>query len=336
LMSAAPPPTDPSSIPIPPNISEITGPLLFGPIVNWALYGVLCVQIYVYSYNFPQDKPIVKFIAYFVFVVETVQTALSGADVYYWFVQGFGNMERLTEAHFAPIDIPIIHAIVAPVVKGYFCYRIWTLNKRLLKLCIVIALNTLVSLVGAAWGGIAVLKTGKFSSVSGASLYVWSISSALADILITTAMMLLLIRARCDGGRFSNFVMLRLVRLTIETNALTTVVAIATIIFYAAIPHHIYFVFTTGICGKLYTNTLLVSLNNRIYFRDHPSPGVHIMSDHGVGSDQSRRHFNPVGSTTHVATQDDNYVLKTISHTIDLEKGKSDGVSISSDPSHSK
>jgi len=111
----------------------------------------------VYSYNFPQDKSIVKFIgkyriflhsqwpndealAYFVFVAETVQTALTGADVYYWFVQGFGNLERLTEAHFAPIDIPIIHAIVAPLVKGYFCYRILTLNKRLLNLCIVIAL----------------------------------------------------------------------------------------------------------------------------------------------------------------------------------------------------
>ena len=109
--------------------------------------------------------------------METVQTALTGADVYYWFVQGFGNMERLTEAHFAPIDIPIIHAIVAPLVKGYFCYRIWTLNKRLLNLCIVIALVsalhsnltfltwnfciqlTLLSLVGSAWGGIAASST---------------------------------------------------------------------------------------------------------------------------------------------------------------------------------
>jgi len=219
--------------------------------VNWALYGVLCVQAYVYSYNFPQDKSIVKFIAYFVFVAETVQTALTGADVYYWFVQGFGNLERLTEAHFAPIDIPIIHAIVAPLVKGYFCYRILTLNKRLLNLCIVIALLTILSLVGSAWGGIAVLRTGKFSGVSGRSLYLWSISSALSDVLITIAMMLLFTRARSDGGRFSNFVMVRLVRLTIESNALTAGVAIATVILYAGLPHHIYFVFTTGIIGKL-------------------------------------------------------------------------------------
>jgi hypothetical protein len=72
--------------------------------------------------------------------METVQTALTGADVYHWFVEGFGNMERLAESHFAPIDIAIIHAITAPVIKGYFCFRIWTLSKGSSKLCVVIAL----------------------------------------------------------------------------------------------------------------------------------------------------------------------------------------------------
>ena len=79
-------------------------------------------------------------LAYFTFVMETVQTALTGADVYYWFGEGFGNMKRLADAHFAPIDIAIIHAITAPVIKGYFCFRIWTLNRGSPILCIVIAL----------------------------------------------------------------------------------------------------------------------------------------------------------------------------------------------------
>ena len=60
-------------------------------------------------------------------------------------------------------------------------------------------------------------------------------------------------RARSDGGQFSNFVMIRLVRLTIETNALTGTfarpttygrsshlclagVAIASFVLYAAFP----------------------------------------------------------------------------------------------------
>jgi hypothetical protein len=80
------------------------------------------------------------YLAYFTFLLETVQTALTGADVYYWFIEGFANIERLKDSHFTPIDIPIFHGIMAFVVQGYFCYRIWTLNKQSSKLCIVIAL----------------------------------------------------------------------------------------------------------------------------------------------------------------------------------------------------
>jgi len=116
-------------------------------------------------------------LAYFVFLLETVQTALTGADVYYWFVEGFGNMERLKRSHFAPIDIPLNHAIVSLIVQGYLCYRIWTMNRQssTRKLCIVIALVrvecplhpnlltrdfcikfTILGSIGSAWGGISV------------------------------------------------------------------------------------------------------------------------------------------------------------------------------------
>ncbi|KAI9450722.1 hypothetical protein BJY52DRAFT_1125774, partial [Lactarius psammicola] len=103
---------------------------LFGCLFNWALYGVLIVQIYVYSYNFPKDRRSVKFLAYFVFVLETAQTALTGTDVYYWFVAGFGDVGRLGNSHFIPIDVPIMTGIISLVVQGYFCYRIWVLMNR--------------------------------------------------------------------------------------------------------------------------------------------------------------------------------------------------------------
>ncbi|KAH9019677.1 hypothetical protein EDB85DRAFT_1872985, partial [Lactarius pseudohatsudake] len=113
---------------------------LFGPLCNWALYGVLCVQIYVYSYNFRMDRRSLKFLAvYFVFLVETIQTALSGADMYYWFVAGFGNPERLGKSHFIAVDIPIVGTIISFIVQGYFCYRIWVLNSRSSWICWIIA-----------------------------------------------------------------------------------------------------------------------------------------------------------------------------------------------------
>ncbi|KAH9165771.1 hypothetical protein EDB89DRAFT_1858021, partial [Lactarius sanguifluus] len=114
---------------------------LFGRLFNWALYGVLCVQIYVYSYNFPKDPRSVKFLAYFDFVLETAQTALTGADTYYWFVAGFGDVERLRKSRFGPIDVPVMIAITSLIVQGYFCYRIWILMSRRLSswICWIIA-----------------------------------------------------------------------------------------------------------------------------------------------------------------------------------------------------
>jgi len=323
---------------IPPDIAKMTFPLLFGPLVNWTLYGVLCVQIYVYSYNFPDDRPAVKTVAYFVFVLETVQTALTGADVWFWFVDGFGNVERLQDSHFAPIDIPIIHSIISFVVQGCLCYRIWTLNKRSSKFCLVIGVFTILQSIGSMWGGIESIAAGGKYAVSKTALYLWSIPSAIADILIAVAMILLYSRTRSNGGRFSNFVMTRLVRLTIETNALTASVAVSSFILFVVFPKEIYYVFLVEFITKLYSNTLMVSLNNRIYFReyaDRPS-GINTDSSH---SDRTHRsafasiRLNQVGSPTNTATAGNTFKLNTISHVVGQEKSKGDAIGMASDDS---
>jgi hypothetical protein len=75
--------------------------------------------------------------------------------------------------------------------------------------------------------------------------------------------------------------------------------------------------------GSRYTNTLLVSLNNRIYFRDHPPRGVHVDTndfDQGHRSATTSLHF----AQAHTTTLGDGYKVKTISHTIDPEQGKGD------------
>jgi len=256
---------------IPPDIVRVTAPILFGPMINWALYGVLCVQTYVYSYNFPDDRRYLKALAYFVFLVETVQTALTGADVYYWFMAGFGDLSRLEKSNFSAIDSPTLDAIISFIVQGFFCYRIWTLNKKAWWLALVIAILAVIQAIGAAWGGIKAVTLGTYSVVKPAQ-YLWLITSALADVLIAVAMLWLLKQMRSIEGRYSSYVLPRVVRLTVETNILTASVAVISFALYVAFPNEIYYACPTGIIGKLYSNTLFVTLNNRIYFRDHSSP----------------------------------------------------------------
>ncbi|KAH9019670.1 hypothetical protein EDB85DRAFT_551648 [Lactarius pseudohatsudake] len=228
-----------------PEVIKLASPLLFGTVFNWALYGVLCVQIYVYSYNFRMDRRSLKFLVYFVFLVESIQTALTGADLYYWFVAGFGNMERFGNSPFAPI--PIIGAVISFIVQGYFCYRIWVLNKRSSWICWVIAVAAVTQSAAAIWASIKPLTVEKYAATK-AAIYLWAISSALVDILIAVAMTLLLRRA---SGNFSSFVLIRVVRLTIETNTLTATLAITSLVLFAAFPNELYYAYTVAILGKV-------------------------------------------------------------------------------------
>ncbi|KAI0253513.1 hypothetical protein BJV78DRAFT_182548 [Lactifluus subvellereus] len=232
--------------PILPGIARYTAPMLFGPLFNWALYGVLCVQTYVYSYNFPDDKRLLKLLAYFVFLLETAQTALTGADAYYWFMAGFGDLGSLMKPWFARIDIAVMDGVISFIVQVFFGYRIWTLNRRLWWLCLIIAALSVTQAIGAFWDGFM----GK-SNVIKPSLYLWFSSSVLADILIAVAMAYLLIQRRGNENRYSNYVLPRVVRLTIETNMLTTTVAIVTFALYIGFPNEVYYATPAGVIGKL-------------------------------------------------------------------------------------
>ncbi|KAH9019118.1 hypothetical protein EDB85DRAFT_583487 [Lactarius pseudohatsudake] len=297
----------------PPEVTKVAAPLLFGCLLNWALYGALCVQIYVYSYNFSEDPRSLKFLAYFVFVLETVQTALTGADICYWFVTGFGNVERLGNSHFTPIDAPIMTAVSSLVAQGYFCYRIWVLMNRRSWICWIIGVNAVIQAAAEIWLSIPALMSGKYV-ISKPGICLWSIPSVIADILIAVAMTLLLRRA---SSKFSNFVLIRVIRLTVETNTLTASAAVTTLVLYVAFPNELYYMYTALILGKLYSNTLLVSLNNRIYFREHKPPG-HGDSAFFVVTDGVRAVPGPQFQTPTDVT----FQLRTISQVVGVDKGQ--------------
>ena len=108
--------------------------MLFKLLGKTFLRHVLCVS------------PDIPFVAvYSVFFLETLQTALSGADLYYWFVSGFGNMNHLASPYASAFDVPIIGSVVSLSVQYFFVYRIWVLGKReTWWLCFIICLVTLL------------------------------------------------------------------------------------------------------------------------------------------------------------------------------------------------
>jgi hypothetical protein len=87
-----------------------------------------------------------------------------------------------------------------------------------------------------------------------------------------------------------------------------------------------------------YANTLMVSLNNRIYFREHASSVVHSSGDHIVDSQHrlevASRHFHhqvQVGTPTRVTTIGNSFKLDRMS-SVELARVKEDVASVNSEP----
>ncbi|KAI9435767.1 hypothetical protein H4582DRAFT_621172 [Lactarius indigo] len=290
-MSAPPP--GPSVL---PGIAEITAPLLLGSVWSWTLYGVLLTQFYVYTYNFPNDDKRLKFLAYGMFLLETVQSGLALADLYYWFASGFGDITHLASPHLSVWDGPLLGGVASLTVQFFFVYRIWVLSSReSWWLCLLISLCSTVAASSEISGGIYSHVSKGFTHGRILKIFslIWLIGSVLADGLIAISMLYRLEKRRTDGGGFfSNHAMSRIVRLTVETNLLTTAVAIVALVLIIVKPDKDWYTCPTAIMGKLYANALLASLNNRIAIREGPERRAAIRSPSTTVSSATRSKGN--------------------------------------------
>jgi len=267
MSAPAAPPASPFVVPVPPNFGAVVTSQLIGSLLNYLLYGVLAVQVYVYRLSFPNDKASIKWMVYLIFLVETVMTALNGVDMYDWFGRGFGDVLEFAKPGISPAYTPLFGGIMALIVQWFFCYRIYIIKRQALPLCIFIALVSLLQAAGGVGGGIsAYLANNEVHDHNRIIfVYIWLIGDVVADVFIAGAMSYLLLQATAQQHKQTNDIVKRIVRLTIETNAASTVVAIISLILFFGTPNTTYFICPTMVLAKLYANTLLVTFNNRAF-----------------------------------------------------------------------
>ena len=96
-------------------------------------------------------------IVYGSYTIEVVQTAMTSADLYFWyyspsflcspvfdcslrFATGYGNVTHLGNVNISPVDTPVLCGIIAAIVQCFFAYRIFTLRRSYLWICVLIVL----------------------------------------------------------------------------------------------------------------------------------------------------------------------------------------------------
>ncbi|EIM90625.1 uncharacterized protein STEHIDRAFT_41812, partial [Stereum hirsutum FP-91666 SS1] len=97
---------------------------LVGIVLNWFLFGILTVQVYIYYSSFPTDSKRIKILVYGIYLVETAQACTVMSDLCFWFAQGFGDLNKLTATYISPVDTPMLGSISSLAVQLFYCHRI--------------------------------------------------------------------------------------------------------------------------------------------------------------------------------------------------------------------
>ncbi|KAL0581772.1 hypothetical protein V5O48_000249 [Marasmius crinis-equi] len=274
-------------------------PLFVGHLVLLALFGVLSLQICIYYIaSAARDKAVVRAVVYGTYILLVVQVIMSANQGIMQFVHGDRSIGL------AWFYVPVIGGIVGFGVQVLYAWRISILSQSKVGPLLLVALSVIsaAAAFASAYFGTklgSVEELAKSHSLPTATA-VWNCTSALCDLLIAGSMTYLLMR---DGSATENtrIVARKVVQLSIETNALTTAVAIANAA--ALLKNQNYNSVFSLILPSLYGNTLLAMMNFRIILsqrlRDNVASGSGISS---LGSAQSQlgySHRNQRLSGTH-------------------------------------
>ncbi|KAF9523965.1 hypothetical protein CPB83DRAFT_646471 [Crepidotus variabilis] len=302
--------------------SSFATPLILSALVNMYLYGVLNVQVYIYYLSFPLDALSLKLFVYGIFANDTASVIMNIYDIYHWFAKDFGSVSALDQVMLSPVYVPMMGSIVAGSVQLFYSYRIFLLERKAWPISLFIVLVVLTQVMGAFWGGYVGLRAKQFSIAAKvtplAPALITFIAPAVIDTLIVITMAYLLRRESSSSGRDMRVSVIRIVQLIAETNLLSTCIALISIILFLACKDANYFTFPSLLLGRIYSNSLLLILNNRQFLEINlqnspPSMNVDIFpmttrrgrppTDEIPDQSQRESHEIRIGSNTSVHTE---------------------------------
>ncbi|TFK32878.1 hypothetical protein BDQ12DRAFT_658668, partial [Crucibulum laeve] len=259
-----------------PNIAvsllPLSGPLIVGYLLNWGLFGVISVQVYLYYLAFPNDKTFVKVLVYGVFCLELLQSIVIARDSFVTFASGFGDPNALISFHLGWLTMPLMSAIVGCTVQLFYSFRIRVLSRsKVLPLVIVILALTqcgagiACSIISYNLGDLTKLTTAPMFITQG----IRNGASVICDIIITLSMWFSLtsmsdttsgVSMKSTEARLT-----RIIKLSVATGSLTAFFAVLDLGLYFGLQKEgSYFVIPCVSLGKLYSNSMMAMLNSRI------------------------------------------------------------------------
>ncbi|KAF9561791.1 hypothetical protein CPC08DRAFT_761871 [Agrocybe pediades] len=261
------------------------GPMFIGFTCNVLLYGVMIIQVYLYFTTYKKrvmDKIWLKAYVMILLACDTANTVFDFIYLYNTLILHFGKFTYLEKADWLfATGYPAITGIIASLVQAFFAWRVFILT-RSWPLAAAIFVGSLSGAAGSIATSFEVGRTPEFVNFQRFKgvVIMWLVSESVTDIVITGILVWYLVmhchatakwsmseimylqNSHKTGFKQSDYMVDRIIRITVQTGMITSVVATLDLITFLTDPTGTHLIFNFPLC-KLYTNSLMSSLNSR-------------------------------------------------------------------------
>jgi len=240
------------------------GVLLLGIMFNTFLYGLVVYQFLVYRNTKFNDPLWIKSVVGILFAVDTLHSAVAMYSAWETCVTNYANPASLAVISWTIPFTAVATSVAAIFTQFFLGHRVFKLTKSF----VIVGVIGVFSVLGFVFGVYSGVRSGVIKEVKNFSplnpfVICWLGFQTVADLLITAVLSFVLARSR-TGFRKTDTVVNRLIRGAIQTGLFAALFALADLFSFVLHKNtNLYAMFAYPI-GRIYTNTLLDTLNSRI------------------------------------------------------------------------
>ncbi|KAJ7025505.1 hypothetical protein C8F04DRAFT_1269127 [Mycena alexandri] len=255
------------------NIAWTLGALLVGGSIALVLSGIVTVQCIVFYKLYPNEIQIRKIMVLAVWLLDLLHSAFIVTSLYDYFITFFGDSTRINIIPWSVALSVVVTAIQTLIVHWYFAHKIYKSSGQNWWITAPIVILAFLRLFAASVSTTEMIRLHRyavFNEKYPGWIFTTGLSlSASVDIIITAWLCFFLqkMRRRTASTPMAHVVD-TLTLYTLENGFLTCVTTTASLICWLAMPDNLVFLGLHFVIGKLYANSLLISLNTRKELRE--------------------------------------------------------------------
>lgn len=245
------------------------GAVEIGVMISIFLFGLVSVQTFGYYKKFSNDPWQLRTFVGVIWTLELTHCALSAHSVYWVTVTNFGRTAVLNEIPPALGASVALSGIIGPAIQAFFAHRVlrlsrsWIIPSICWLLCILRCASLLV-VTGASYTSDTLLHfKHKWDWILVTSL---AISTAV-DVLIAGSLCYFLWKRRDGAFARTTTVVDQLIMWSIQTGLLTSIGTVVMLILFLVVHNHAWLA-VFFVISRLFSNSLMASLNARAKLRD--------------------------------------------------------------------